>query len=278
MNYRDGLIGRLQCGILRRRDDDIMRPLDQPSQSGASALTGLCFGAEYRAAEKNTEKNGFQMEERKKRIFLVDDHSVVRQGLSQFINNMDDLRVCGEAEDASEAIRLLEDSKPDIVIVDISLKGANGIDLTRAIKNRFNFPVLILSMLDEGIYAERAIKAGARGYIMKSESIEKVIDAVREIISGKIYLSPRLKENLLSKLLSDPSDRGDSPIDSLTNRELEVFRLIGEGLSSRHIASDLLLSIKTIETYRERMKKKLNLNSSDELVQYAIQWRLDERK
>ncbi len=255
-----------------------MRPLDQPSQSGASALTGLCFGAEYRAAEKNTEKNGFQMEERKKRIFLVDDHSVVRQGLSQFINNMDDLRVCGEAEDASEAIRLLEDSKPDIVIVDISLKGANGIDLTRAIKNRFNFPVLILSMLDEGIYAERAIKAGARGYIMKSESIEKVIDAVREIISGKIYLSPRLKENLLSKLLSDPSDRGDSPIDSLTNRELEVFRLIGEGLSSRHIASDLLLSIKTIETYRERMKKKLNLNSSDELVQYAIQWRLDERK
>jgi DNA-binding NarL/FixJ family response regulator len=101
---------------------------------------------------------------------------------------------------------------------------------------------------------------------------------VHEIISGKIYLSPRLKESLLSKLLSDPSDRSDSPIDSLTNRELEVFRLIGEGLSSRHIASDLLLSIKTIETYRERMKKKLNLNSSDELVQYAIQWRLDERK
>lgn len=213
-----------------------------------------------------------------KRVFIVDDHSVVRQGLSQFINSESDLEVCGEAEDANEAIKGIDRFEPDVLLVDISLKGANGIELTKAIKNRFNLPVLILSMLDEHIYAERAIKAGAKGYIMKSESIEKVIGALRDILKGKIFLSPALKETLLNKLLLDPSDRGDSPIDSLTNRELEVFRLIGEGLSTRYIAGDLLLSVKTIETYRERIKKKLNLHNSDELVQYAIQWRLDEGK
>lgn len=217
-------------------------------------------------------------EEKEIRVFIVDDHSVVRQGLKQFINTEADMCVCGEAEDSSEAVRLLEQTNPHIAIVDISLKGANGIELTKAIKHRFNVPVLILSMLDEGIYAERAIKAGAKGYIMKSESIERVIFAVREILAGRIYMSPVLKETLLVKLLADPADRGNSPIDSLTNRELEVFRLIGEGLSTRHIAGDLLLSVKTIETYRERIKKKLNLASSDELVQYAIQWRLDEGK
>jgi len=214
----------------------------------------------------------------KKRVFIVDDHSVVRQGLTQFINSEADIEVCGEAEDANEAIKSIDRILPDIILVDISLKGANGIELTKAIKARFNLPVLILSMLDEHIYAERAIKAGAKGYIMKSESIEKVIEALRDILAGKIFLSPSLKETLLNKLLLDPADRGDSPIDSLTNRELEVFRLIGEGLSTRHIASDLLLSIKTIETYRERIKKKLDLHNSDELVQYAIQWRLDEGK
>ncbi len=214
----------------------------------------------------------------KKKVFIVDDHSVVRQGLSQFINSEPDLTVCGEAEDANEAIKGIDRNDPDILLVDISLKGANGIELTKAIKSRFNLPVLILSMLDEHIYAERAIKAGARGYIMKSESIEKVIGALREILAGRIFLSPLLKETLLNKLLLDPADRGDSPIDSLTNRELEVFRLIGEGMSTRHIAGDLLLSIKTIETYRERIKKKLNLQNSDELIQYAIQWRLDEGK
>jgi DNA-binding NarL/FixJ family response regulator len=224
------------------------------------------------------ERDENMSEEKEVRVFIVDDHSVVRQGLKQFINTEADMCVCGEAEDSSEAVRMLEKTNPDIAIVDISLRGANGIDLTKAIKQRFNVPVLILSMLDEGIYAERAIKAGARGYIMKSESIERVIFAVREIMEGRIYLSPVLKESLLAKLLTDPSGRGESPIDSLTNRELEVFRLIGEGLSTRHIAGDLLLSIKTIETYRERIKKKLNLAGSDELVQYAIQWRLDEGK
>jgi len=223
-------------------------------------------------------RNILMIIENRKKVFIVDDHSVVRQGLTQFINNEDDLYVCGEAEDANDAIKGLDRENPDITIVDISLKGANGIELTRAIKNRFNVPVLILSMFEEGIYAERAIKAGAKGYIMKSDSMENVIFALREILDGKIYLSSVLKDTLLNKLLMDPSERSSSPIDSLTNRELEVFRLIGAGLSTRRIANDLLLSIKTIETYRERIKKKLNLNNSDELMQYAIQWRLDEAK
>ncbi len=212
----------------------------------------------------------------RKKILVVDDHSVVRQGLARFINNEQDLIVCAEAEDAGEAITAIDRTSPDAAVVDVGLKGTNGIELAKAIKNRFSIPVLILSMLDEAIYAERAIKAGARGYIMKSESVEMIIGALREIMSGKIYLSPSIKESLLEKLLGGPSEGGGSPIDALTNRELEVFRMIGEGHSTRHIAAGMLLSVKTIETYRERIKKKLNLENADALVQYAIQWRVDE--
>jgi DNA-binding NarL/FixJ family response regulator len=208
----------------------------------------------------------------KKSVFIVDDHPVVRQGLIQFINGEDDLIVCGDAEDANSAIKAINSLKPDIVIADISLKGISGIELTSAIKSRFNIPVLILSMYDENLYAERAIRAGASGYIMKKESMEKVILAIHEVLNGKIYLNTDLKERLLNKLLKTSLDEIESPLDSLTNREIEVFRLIGLGMSTRHIARELSLSAKTIETYRERIKRKLDLKDSSELIQYAVQW------
>ncbi len=214
----------------------------------------------------------------KKSVFIVDDHPVVRQGLTQFINSEDDLYVCGDAEDANIAIKGINSLKPDIVIADITLKGTSGIELTTAIKSRFNIPVLILSMHDENLYAERAIRAGAAGYVMKKEPMEKVIYAIHEILKGKIYLSPDLKEMLLSKLLKTSSDEMESPLDSLTNREMEVFRLIGFGLSTKNIARELSLSIKTIETYRERIKRKLSLKDSSELVQYAVQWGLEDNR
>jgi DNA-binding NarL/FixJ family response regulator len=208
----------------------------------------------------------------KKKVLIVDDHPVVRQGLAAFINGEDDFTVCGDAEDAETAIRRISSLEPDIIIADLSLKGTGGIELTAAIKARFNIPVLILSMHDENFYAERAIRAGARGYIMKKESMEVVIKALRDILDGKVYVSNDLKERLLGRLLVS-SDALQSPLDCLTNREMEVFQLIGGGLSNRHIAQKLSLSVKTVETYRSRIIEKLRLNNSGELVQYAVQWR-----
>jgi DNA-binding NarL/FixJ family response regulator len=207
----------------------------------------------------------------KRKVLIIDDHPVVRQGLAVFINNEEDFVVCGDAEDAETAIRLINSLEPDIIIADLSLKGTGGIELTTAIKARFNIPVLILSMHDENFYAERAIRAGARGYIMKKESMETVVRALRDILAGKIYVSEELKERLLGRLLTT-AEAIKSPLDSLTNREMDVFQLIGRGLSNRHIAKKLSLSVKTVETYRSRIIEKLKLNDSSELVQYAIQW------
>ncbi len=207
----------------------------------------------------------------KNKVLIVDDHPVVRQGLAAFINGEEDFIVCGDAEDADAAIRAINDLRPDIIIADLSLKGTGGIELTSAIKSRFNIPVLILSMHDENFYAERAIRAGARGYVMKKESMEVVIRALRDILAGRIYVSEELKERLLGRLLTTPDVR-QSPLESLTNREMDVFQLIGRGLSNRHIAQELSLSVKTIETYRSRIIEKLKLKDSGELVQFAIQW------
>jgi DNA-binding NarL/FixJ family response regulator len=208
----------------------------------------------------------------KKKVFIVDDHPVVRQGLAAFINGEDDFTVCGDAEDAETAIRRISSLEPDIIIADLSLKGTGGIELTSAIKARFNIPVLVLSMHDENFYAERAIRAGARGYIMKKESMEVVIKALRDILDGRVYVSNELKERLLGRLLAS-TDANQSPLDCLTNREMEVFQLIGGGLSNRHIAQKLSLSVKTVETYRSRIIEKLRLKDSGELVQYAVQWK-----
>lgn len=208
----------------------------------------------------------------KKKVFIVDDHPVVRQGLAAFINGEDDFLVCGDAEDAESAVRLINKLDPEIIIVDLSLRGTGGIELTAVIKGRFNIPVLLLSMHDENIYAERAIRAGARGYIMKSESMEKVVGALREILAGKIYLSDEMKERLLGKLLT-ASEARESSLDSLTNREMDVFQLIGRGYSNRHIAKELSLSVKTVETYRSRIIEKLKLKNSGELSRFAVEWR-----
>lgn len=209
---------------------------------------------------------------KKNRVFIVDDHPVVREGISRFINNEPDFYVCGESDNVNDAIAGISKDVPDIVVVDITLKGGSGIELTNSVKKRFNIPVLVLSMHDESIYAERALKAGAKGYIMKRESMENVITAMREILDGSIYLNPKIKDKILSKLLGNAEDMSDNPLDCLTNQELQVFRKIGTGLTTKLIAVEMGLKAKTVETYRERIKKKLNLKNSSELIQYAVQW------
>jgi len=208
----------------------------------------------------------------KKRILVVDDHPIVRQGLSMLINRNEELLVCGHAADASEAMEAIRVLKPDMVIVDISLKDANGIELIKDIKAYdAALPVLTLSMHDESLYAERSLRAGAKGYIMKQEGTEKLISAIRTVLAGELYISDRLAGRLISKMVSGGERRG-SPLESLSDRELEVFLLIGRGQRTREISSQLHLSPKTVETYRSHIKEKLNLGSSTELLQHAIQW------
>jgi len=210
--------------------------------------------------------------QKKKRILVVDDHPIVRQGLSMLINRNEDLLVCGHAADASEAMEAVRVLKPDMVIVDISLKDANGIELIKEIKAYDGaLPVLTLSMHDESLYAERSLRAGAKGYIMKQEGTEKLISAIRAVLAGELYISDRLAGRLINKMVSGGERRG-SALESLSDRELEVFLLIGRGQRTREISSQLHLSPKTVETYRSHIKEKLNLGSSTELLQHAIQW------
>jgi DNA-binding NarL/FixJ family response regulator len=215
---------------------------------------------------------------RKTRIFIVDDHPIVREGLALMMNREPDMVVCGEAEEAASALQALPVAKPDFLIVDISLSGPDGLDLLKSIRLRFpNLPVLILSMHDESIYAERALRAGANGYIMKQEATEKVLVAVRQILRDKVYVSDRIANLMLQHYISGTPVEKDSPIAELSDRELEVFRLIGEGHSTRRIAEELHLSVKTVESYQAHIKEKLSLKNGRELVQRAIQWSVAER-
>jgi DNA-binding NarL/FixJ family response regulator len=212
--------------------------------------------------------------ENKRKVLIVDDHPLVREGLTDLINKEKDIVVCGWAKDIPHAIKAIKKLKPDVVTVDISLENASGLDLMKDIKTRFpGLPVLALSMHQESIYAERAIRAGAKGYITKQEATKKVITAIHKVLDGRLYLSETMKEKLVYSLIGkDESDAGTSPIDRLTDRELEVFRLIGQGKATRQIAEQLCLSAKTIETYRSRIKEKLNLSSGSELLRSAFQW------
>ena len=213
----------------------------------------------------------------KKRVFVVDDHPIVRQGLALLINREADLIVCGEAEDARTALRLVTNTKPDIVIVDISLNGPDGLDLLKEIRlNNVALPVLILSMHDESIYAERALRAGAQGYIMKQEATEKVLVALRRILNHEVYVSDRISNRMLQTYIGSPGGRKQSSIADLTDRELEVFRLIGAGHATRQIAEELHISIKTVESYQAHIKEKLALRSGRELVQHAINWGINQ--
>jgi DNA-binding NarL/FixJ family response regulator len=207
------------------------------------------------------------------RVIIVDDHPIIRKGLSDLINQEKDLVVCGQAEDAHEAMDIIKTLEPDIAVVDISLKETSGIELIKDVKTRYpNLPVLALSMHDESLYAERALRAGAKGYIMKAEATEKVITAIRKVLSGELYVSDRMAAKMVRKLVGSEPVTGASAIDRLSDRELEVFLLIGQGQGTRQIAEKLHLSVKTIETYRAHMKEKLNLENAAELLQYAIRW------
>ncbi|MBD5779252.1 response regulator transcription factor [Pelagicoccus sp. NFK12] len=207
------------------------------------------------------------------RVFIVDDHPLVRQGLTQIIGGQEDFEVCGEAEDSPSAMRGIDNTKPDVVIVDISLQGNNGLELIKNLKAiHEKLPILVFSMHDESIYAQRALRAGAKAYVMKKESSEKIIEAIRKILKGEIYVSPRVADQVLHQIVNGPSNASASPVDRLTDRELEVVQLIGRGLSTREIAESLHLSVKTIESHRAHVKEKLNLRNATELVQFSVQW------
>lgn len=220
-----------------------------------------------------SNKNLTPARKSKIRVLLVDDHPILRRGLAQLINQEPDLMVCGEAEDAGKGFEAVATCQPDVAIVDISLRTGNGIELIKNIKARYpDLPTLVLSMHDEGLYAERALRAGSLGYIMKEEAIEKVLVAIRHVINGELFLSDKMKNRMLQQMAFGRTKTVASPMETLTDRELEVFRLIGEGRSTRQIATDLHLSVRTVEAYREYIKTKLNLRNATELVQHAFHW------
>jgi len=210
----------------------------------------------------------------KRRILIVDDHPILRKGLTLLINQEPDLVVCAEAENAQMALESLETVVPDMAIVDISLPGIDGIELIKELRLRQrDIPVLVVSMHDETLYAERSLRAGARGYIMKQEALEKVLVAIRKVLEGEIFVSDRITTKMLEKFVSvEGVSQGASPIDLLSNRELTVFRLIGQGNKTRQIAEKLHLSVKTVESYRAHIKDKLKLGDGTDLLKYAIQW------
>jgi DNA-binding NarL/FixJ family response regulator len=203
----------------------------------------------------------------------VDDHPLFREGLRQMIERYPDLEVCGEAPDAEQAIKALNELKPDLVLVDISLGGTNGLDLIRLIKEQNDeMPVLVISMHDESLYAERSLRAGAMGYVMKHEPVTAVRAALTKVLSGEIYLSEKMSAAMLSKLMRGKSEHPVSPLENLSDRELEVFQMLGQGKGSRQIAAELNLTIPTINSFRARIKEKLNLKSSTEVMLHAIHW------
>ncbi len=213
----------------------------------------------------------------KSRVLVVDDHPIVRQGLALMIDQEPDLEVCGEAEEAASALAAIAASRPDVVLLDISLPGPDGIEVLKAIRATDpSLPVLVLSMHDESVYAERALRAGANGYIMKQEATENVLVALRRILRREMYVSDRIASAMLRQIALGTGKPDQTPIARLSDRELEVFRLIGEGHGTRRIADELHLSVKTVESYQAHIKEKFGLQSSRDLVQRAIEWRLAE--
>ncbi len=237
-------------------------------------ITGEPIQPENRTKIKLLKSDGVK---NKSGVFLVDAHPVVRQGLKQIFEMEKDLYIAGEAGTAEDALKSLGRISPDIMTVDISLSGTSGIDLIKACRERYpNVPILVLSIYEESLYAERAIRAGARGFVMKNEHPGIIINAIRTVLEGRQFMSDLLKEKLLDKLSSPNKDEHSVLVDSMTDREFEVFQLIGHGLGNKHIADKLHISVKTVENYREKIKSKLNINSSSDLIQFAVQWILDK--
>jgi DNA-binding NarL/FixJ family response regulator len=208
---------------------------------------------------------------------IVDDHPVVREGLAMHLSTQPDLEVCGAAEDLPGALALLTSARPDVAIIDISLKNSNGIELIRRIKDRHDeVRILVWSMYPENLYAERALSAGAHGYMNKGQATHHVVEAVRAILQGQVYVSPELANRLLQRVVGRKREEC-STIDSLTDRELEAFQLIGEGLTTESIAERMHVSPKTIETFRARIKEKLRISNLPELIQRAAQWVVESK-
>jgi DNA-binding NarL/FixJ family response regulator len=212
-------------------------------------------------------------------VMIVEDHSIVRMGICMLISQLDDLYICKEAESGDAALEYLKNDKADVIIVDISLNDMSGIDLIKYIRRSDQkVPILVLSVFDETFYAERAFAAGATGYIMKQEASDVIVKAIRTVIAGEIYASEKIRNQLLKKVIGRNDEAGETRISTLTDRELQVFELIGSGHETKQIAGKLRLSIKTVDTYREHIKEKLNLKNATELIQHASQWELTRRK
>ena len=210
---------------------------------------------------------------RVRRVLIVDDHPLVRQGLRRVMENEEDLTVCGEAETARDARAAIKELDPDVVIADISLKQSDGIELVRDVRAHHpQLPILVLSMHDETIYAERMLSAGANGYIMKQAASEQFLVSLRRVLDGGIYVSEAVGNNMIQKFAAGGSYISANPIDRLSNRELQILHMIGKGMSTRETAQSLNLSIKTVESHRQRIKRKLNLSTGTQLVQYAVNW------
>jgi DNA-binding NarL/FixJ family response regulator len=209
----------------------------------------------------------------KSRVLLVDDHPTMREGLVRVIEREDDLMVCGQAGSVHLALEMIESSKPDIAVVDLSLGGQNGIDLIKDIKVRhLSLPVLVHTMHDESVYAERSLRAGAKGYINKADPPEMLLKAIRSVLHGDIYLSETATKDLLHAIAEDQPGRRKSPVHGLSDREFQVFELIGRGLGTKEIASALHLSAKTVQAHRDHVRQKLKLKDGSDLMRFAIQW------
>ena len=206
------------------------------------------------------------------KVYLVDDHPIVRQGLTMLISHEEDLTVCGESDSQFMANQEIEKLKPDLVVVDLALRVGDGIELIKALRaSDQHLPILVLTMHEDAFYAERAMRAGARGYLTKGDASKQVIPAIRQLLSGDIYVCNRVAPKLMKRLVAGPQ-KDDDPVSQLSDRELQVFRLIGNGEGTQQIADDIGLSVKTIETYRANIKRKLDLEDARRLVEYAIRW------
>jgi DNA-binding NarL/FixJ family response regulator len=208
-----------------------------------------------------------------KRLLIVDDHPVFRHGISQLIRQLRDVTICGEADNAQSALEAMRRHNPDVVLMDISMPGKNGIELIKLmLAEQPRLIILVLSMHDESIYALRALRAGAKGYVMKQQAMENVLDALRKVIDGGIYISPQFSEKLVFKVIQGSDSDLGTPVDKLSDRELEVLQLFGRNKSTREIADSLHLSVKTIETHRAHIKEKLGFKDADEMVKFAVEW------
>jgi DNA-binding NarL/FixJ family response regulator len=221
----------------------------------------------------DSETDMQKSEAKKKRVLIVDDHPIFRFGLAGLITEQSHLEVCGYADSAPIALDAMRRLKPDLVLVDLSLRGTSGIELIKLMKaEEPDLPILVISMHSEAVFGLRALKAGALGYVMKAEAMNHVAEAISKVLQGKIYVSPQFGEKLIFKAVQSAESGAGSPVDALSDRELEVLQLLGNGRSTRSIADTLHLSVKTIETHRAHIKEKLGFQDSEEMVKFAIEW------